>query len=382
MSSSTGAEEQMVMAKYDYKARDKQELNISKNEKLILLDDSKHWWMVKNFKEETGFVPSNYVKRIKPSILESLKNIGKGTLGRKKSVDRLQIQQLAQNFAENGAHHSSGPGEAPDVHIGSTVTAKYSYIAQQPDELSFSKGDKVIVIEQSNDGWWKGTKDSEKGWFPSNYVEALAEQLYSQAAYMTDEPSAEPLDIVLTLYPFKSENPEELNFVKDERLEIIGKPSEDPDWWKARNDRGKIGLVPINYVQVLTEHTACSEDYLDRDEDTEGRLKYAKGSNYESKEWFYGKITRSEAESWLSRLADHGDYLIRQSETNIGDFTVSVKASTKNRHFLVSSSNNETVFKIGQQTFSSLDELVEHYTRHPIFRSDSEKLYLVKPFRL
>ena len=66
----------------------------------------------------------------------------------------------------------------------------------------------------------------------------------------------------------------------------------------------------------------------------------------------------------------------------IGDFTVSVKASTKNRHFLVSSSNNETVFKIGQQTFSSLDELVDHYTRHPIYRSDTEKLYLVKPFRL
>lgn len=40
------SEEPMVVAKYDYKARDKQELDISKNEKLILLDDSKHWWMV------------------------------------------------------------------------------------------------------------------------------------------------------------------------------------------------------------------------------------------------------------------------------------------------------------------------------------------------
>lgn len=66
----------------------------------------------------------------------------------------------------------------------------------------------------------------------------------------------------------------------------------------------------------------------------------------------------------------------------IGDFTVSVKASTKNRHFLVSSTNDERQFKIGQQTFSSLDELVEHYTRHPIYRSDAEKLYLVKAFKL
>lgn len=49
----------------------------------------------------------------------------------------------------------------------------------------------------------------------------------------------------------------------------------------------------------------------------EGRLKYAKGLKYELKDWFYGKITRSEAENWLSRLADHGDFLVRQSETNV-----------------------------------------------------------------
>lgn len=54
-----------------------------------------------------------------------------------------------------------------------------------------------------------------------------------------------------------------------------------------------------------------------RDDDAEGRMKYARGTKYEQKEWFYGKITRQEAESWLSRLADHGDFLIRQSESNV-----------------------------------------------------------------
>lgn len=54
-----------------------------------------------------------------------------------------------------------------------------------------------------------------------------------------------------------------------------------------------------------------------RDDDCHGRMEYAKGLKYESKEWFYGKITRSEAENWLGRFADHGDFLIRQSETNV-----------------------------------------------------------------
>ena len=35
-----------MIAKYDYKAKDSLELDISKQERLILLDDTKHWWMV------------------------------------------------------------------------------------------------------------------------------------------------------------------------------------------------------------------------------------------------------------------------------------------------------------------------------------------------
>ena len=73
-------EEVYVIAKYDYTAQDSQELDIRKNEKLLLLDDSKHWWKVQNTRSQAGFVPSNFVKKAKPSILTSLKN----TLGRRK----------------------------------------------------------------------------------------------------------------------------------------------------------------------------------------------------------------------------------------------------------------------------------------------------------
>ena len=38
------------------------------------------------------------------------------------------------------------------------------------------------------------------------------------------------------------------------------------------------------------------------------------------------------------------------------------------------------MFGIGQQTFDNLDDLVEHYKKHPIFRQDAEKLYLIKSF--
>ena len=66
--------EEVVVAKYDYQAQDKQELDIRKNEKLVLLDDTKHWWKVLNREGLSGFVPSNYVKKVKPSIFSSLRN--------------------------------------------------------------------------------------------------------------------------------------------------------------------------------------------------------------------------------------------------------------------------------------------------------------------
>lgn len=75
-------EEVIVVAKWDYTAQQDQELDIRKNERLFLLDDSKTWWRVRNAANQTGYVPSNYVER-KNSLKKGslVKNI-KDTLGK------------------------------------------------------------------------------------------------------------------------------------------------------------------------------------------------------------------------------------------------------------------------------------------------------------
>lgn len=56
---------------------------------------------------------------------------------------------------------------------------------------------------------------------------------------------------------------------------------------------------------------------------------------------------------------------------------MSLKATGKNKHFKVRQSDG--VYCIGQRRFNSMDELVEHYKKAPIFTSEhGEKLYLVK----
>lgn len=52
-------------------------------------------------------------------------------------------------------------------------------------------------------------------------------------------------------FSFVAQNNEELSFVKGERLEILDRPPADPDWFRARNTNGSIGLIPKNYVQVI-----------------------------------------------------------------------------------------------------------------------------------
>ena len=33
-----------------------------------------------------------------------------------------------------------------------------------------NEGTRVLVLEKSSDGWWKGKYQNQVGWFPSNYT--------------------------------------------------------------------------------------------------------------------------------------------------------------------------------------------------------------------
>lgn len=311
-------------------AQDKQELDIRKNEKLILLDDSKHWWKVVNRDGLSGFVPSNYVKRVKPSILSSLKN----TLGRKRSAEK----GIASSRNGDVQNDHLDVHTTPCVDVNATVV--YNYQAKQSDELGLTKGETIAVLEKSTDGWWRGKKDitEETGWFPSNYVKEITDS-------DSRDNGCEIVEVCLTLYPFIQNNPEELSFESNERLEILEKPATDPDWWRARNARGEIGLVPRNYVQVVeadfentltNSHSAQSNNsggllssdssnrILPRRKNSLGlgaivsvRHQFNIAGPLEEKPWYYGSITRAECDVMLDEIAENGDFLIRDSESKV-----------------------------------------------------------------
>lgn len=51
--------------------------------------------------------------------------------------------------------------------------ALYPYKAQNEDELSFEKGDVIVVLSKDEESWWRGELNGVSGVFPSNYVSQM-----------------------------------------------------------------------------------------------------------------------------------------------------------------------------------------------------------------
>ena len=52
----------------------------------------------------------------------------------------------------------------------------FSYTAENEDELSLALGDIVEILEDDEDGWWRGRIHEKEGMFPCNFVEPLVDK--------------------------------------------------------------------------------------------------------------------------------------------------------------------------------------------------------------
>ncbi|XP_076021991.1 cytoplasmic protein NCK2b [Genypterus blacodes] len=388
-------EEAIVIAKWDYQAQQEQELDIHKNERLWLLDDSKTWWMVRNAANHTGYVPSNYVERKNSMKKGSLVRNLKDTLGLGKTKRKTSARD-ASPTPSTDAECPSNNGAERIYDLSIPAVVKFAYTAEREDELGLVKEARVVVMEKCSDGWWRGSSAGKVGWFPSNYVleendsegaaldpsrgqggggyQTVEEAIVVSNGQSADSSVTRVLHTVQTLYPFSSVTDEELNFDKGEVMEVIEKPENDPEWWRCRNARGLVGLVPKNYVVVSGDGPAplasCPSPYTGP----------ALSGKFAGKDWYYGNVTRHQAECALNERGVMGDFLVRDSESSPSDFSVSLKAVGKNKHFKVQLLDG--VLCIGQRRFPNMDELVEHYKKAPIFTSEhGQKLYLVRPLQ-
>ena len=214
---------------------------------------------------------------------------------------------------------------------------KFAYAAEREDELTLVKGSRVVVMEKCSDGWWRGSSGGHMGWFPSNYVleegdgeeptpaapapggGAYPSMGGAPAVVVSNGQSGGGCDgrvfhTVQTLYPFSSVTDEELNFDKGEVMEVVEKPDDDPEWWRCRNARGLVGLVPRNYVLVLSDGPLDSAPLGTSPSLCVGP---AGSGRFPGRDWYYGGVTRVQAEGALNERGLEGDFLVRDSESSV-----------------------------------------------------------------
>ncbi|XP_029601128.1 GRB2 related adaptor protein a [Salmo trutta] len=136
----------------------------------------------------------------------------------------------------------------------------------------------------------------------------------------------------MALYSFRATEGDELSFNKGDVLKIINM-EDDPNWFTAELNNKK-GYVPKNYIN-LKPHA-----------------------------WFAGRVSRGVAEGRL-RQRDRGAFLVRESESAPGEFSMSVSYGDHVQHFKVLQDRSGQYF-VWEEMFFSLNQMVEFYHSNSI----------------
>jgi hypothetical protein len=205
-----------VRALHDYAATAPSQLSFARGDSiLVITKDPSGWWkgvlrgrvalFPKNFVEELPFTPAPAAAAAAPAAQPA-------------QQQQQQQQQQQPSPAANGTTprsdvapqtppalaanstllkpHNDAPTGAGNVTVGHTATptpaasrpgaaaavladesfvpdkaiAQYDYTAQKASQLSFKKGDVILVIDKDKTGWWKGELDGRIARFPSNFT--------------------------------------------------------------------------------------------------------------------------------------------------------------------------------------------------------------------
>eukprot|EP00050_Salpingoeca_kvevrii_P006923 m.292666 g.292666 ORF g.292666 m.292666 type:complete len:708 (+) comp12656_c0_seq1:283-2406(+) len=136
---------------------------------------------------------------------------------------------------------------------------------------------------------------------------------------------------VVAMYEYKSAEPLDLSLSEGEKLFILDCTEEH--WWKAQNMAGKIGFVPRNYIRR---------------------------SGLEAEPWFHGKMSRSDATRLIKDCNQEGCFLVRESESKPGEYSLSVSHGGALRHYHVKKVNGEYYIS-DRHRFPSVSKLIEYH---------------------
>ncbi|XP_051730565.1 tyrosine-protein kinase fynb isoform X3 [Ctenopharyngodon idella] len=147
--------------------------------------------------------------------------------------------------------------------------------------------------------------------------------------------------LFVALYDYEARTEDDLSFRKGEKFQIIN--SAEGDWWDARSlTTGGTGYIPSNYVAPV--------------------------DSIQAEDWYFGKLGRKDAERQLLSTGNpRGTYLIRESETTKGAFSLSIRdwddvKGDHVKHYKIRKLDSGGYYITTRAQFETLQQLVQHYT--------------------
>uniref|UniRef100_A0A3P9Q9C3 Tyrosine-protein kinase n=1 Tax=Poecilia reticulata TaxID=8081 RepID=A0A3P9Q9C3_POERE len=147
--------------------------------------------------------------------------------------------------------------------------------------------------------------------------------------------------LFVALYDYEARTEDDLSFRKGERFQILN--STEGDWWDARSlTTGGSGYIPSNYVAPV--------------------------DSIQAEDWYFGKLGRKDAERQLLSTGNpRGTYLIRESETTKGAFSLSIRdwddvKGDHVKHYKIRKLDSGGYYITTRAQFDTLQQLVQHYS--------------------
>ncbi|NXA94794.1 SRMS kinase, partial [Melanocharis versteri] len=169
------------------------------------------------------------------------------------------------------------------------------------------------------------------------YLGSDSVSLNSEATSISFIPKS---SLCIALYAFTARSAEELSINAGDKLRVL---REEGEYVLARRLLGEpaMGYVPAAYVANLSQGSSAHRP------------------------WYFSKISRNEAEQLLlSPPNQHGSFLVRDSESSKGEYSLSVRNHAKVSHFRICKSPRGSLYIQKGHPFPNMEELLAFYTEH------------------
>ncbi|KAM9677788.1 SH3 domain-containing protein 19 isoform 2-T3 [Trichechus inunguis] len=211
------------VARFEYIGDQKDELSFSEGEIIVLKEYVNEEWARGELRDRTGIFPLNFVE-----LVEDHPTPGA-------NVFSAEVPPKTKN-------EDSSSSSQDNSLSGEWCEALHSFTAETSEDLSFNRGDRILILECLDSDWYKGRLHDREGIFPAVFVRPCPGEAKGLSAAAPKGRKAK------ALFDFHGENEDELSFKAGDIITEL--KSVDKDWMSGEL-MGKSGIFPKNYVQFL-----------------------------------------------------------------------------------------------------------------------------------